>query len=80
MNRIGLLMLLLGLLSVGCLPRFLRTETRPPQVQMAIEPPPTVTEDAVNEQNADECASALRDELEFDMNKAKAPKAAPGKK
>ena len=68
MKRIGLLMLGVCLMGLGCVPpSFMRTET--PEKKVEIKPPPAppvVTADSVTEKNASDRARALREELEHE--------------
>lgn len=57
------MVLILGVLSGGCLP-FVREQPKPPPVDLQPSAPPAVSADEVNEANAAEKAKALREELE----------------
>ena len=67
MKRIVLALLLLSLGLTGCFPMdYLRPTPVPPPAPVVEQAPPIVTEDQVHQDNAGNCAKALRTELEYE--------------
>ena len=77
MKRIGILVLGVGLLGLGCVPSsFQRKDPPPPEKKVEVKPPPAppvVTPDSVTEENAVDRARALREELEHEVGGAPKP-------
>jgi hypothetical protein len=69
------------LMTVGCTPDPFLQPDPPPQSKKVEKPPPPpprpappiIQPDSVTEQNAEQSAKALRDELEYEMPPSKAP-------